>query len=160
MVTGHINANKASYRSHCQRRPACAQALRLKWLREIAMQIDISKVIVAMILAGAATPALADGDAAKGKMVFTRCASCHTLTDQNRLGPHLSGVLGRKAGSVPGFRYSKAMLAFGKTWDEQTLDAYLAAPLKVVPGTSMAINLSNAQDRADVIAYLKTVPAP
>ena len=120
----------------------------------------VSHWALAALLIAAASPALADGDAARGRALFSRCAACHTVTDQNKLGPHLSGVVGRVAGTVAGYTYSKAMAAYGKTWDEATLDAFLAGPAKAVPGTKMAAPpISNPQDRADLIAYLKTLTA-
>src|SRR5712671_4023792 len=76
---------------------------------------------------------------------------------QNKVGPHLSGVFGRPAGTVAGASYSKAMTASGMTWDEQTLDAFLTEPTRVLPSTTMSARLPNQQDRADVIAYLKTL---
>ena len=113
---------------------------------------------VALLSAGAATPALADDAATRGKTLFSRCSVCHAVTDQNKLGPHLSGVFGRTAGTVPGFSYSKGMVAFAKVWDDTTLDAFLTGPNTVVPGTKMAAGpVSNPQDRADIIAYLKTL---
>jgi cytochrome c len=104
--------------------------------------------------------ASADGDAGRGKTLFTRCSSCHAVTEQNKVEPHLSGVFGRTAGTVAGARYSKAMTASGMTWDEQTLDAFLTEPSRVLPGTTMSARLSNPQERADVIAYLKTLVSP
>ena len=116
--------------------------------------------LAALLTAGAVSPALADGDAARGKTLFSRCSSCHAVTDQNKLGPHLSGVFGRTAGTVSGYTYSKGMVAYGKVWDETTLDAFLAGPNKVVAGTKMAAGaVTNPQDRADIIAYLKTLGA-
>lgn len=117
--------------------------------------------LAALLTAGGVSPALADGDAARGQTLFSRCSACHTVTEQNKIGPHLSGVFGRTAGTVEGFTYSKAMVAYGKAWDEGTLDTYLAAPNKAVPGTKMTTGaIANPQDRADVIAYLKTLAAP
>ncbi|KGM32868.1 hypothetical protein P409_18980 [Inquilinus limosus MP06] len=116
--------------------------------------------LAALLTAGAVSPALADGDAARGQTLFSRCSACHTVTDQNKLGPHLSGVFGRVAGTVAGYTFSKAMVAYAKPWDETTLDAFLAGPAKAVPGTKMAAPpISNPQDRADLIAYLKTLTA-
>ena len=116
--------------------------------------------LAALLTAGAVSPALADGDTARGQTLFSRCSACHTVTDQNKLGPHLSGVFGRVAGTVAGYTFSKAMVAYAKPWDETTLDAFLAGPAKAVPGTKMAAPpIANAQDRADVIAYLKTLTA-
>lgn len=113
-----------------------------------------------LLLATLASPVWAAGDAARGQSVFNRCTACHAVTEQNKVGPHLIGVIGRPAGSLPGARYSKALPAAGITWTEAELDAYLAAPAKRVPGTSMMVGLPNEQDRADVIAYLKTLVKP
>jgi cytochrome c len=79
---------------------------------------------------------------------------------QNKVGPHLSGVFGRPTGTVAGASYSKAMTASGMTWNEQTLDAFLTEPTRVLPGTTMSARLPNPRDRADVIAYLKTLVSP
>lgn len=111
-------------------------------------------IVLCLALAGTAR---AEGNAEQGKSLFARCTPCHAATAQNKPGPPLGGVVGRQAGAVPGFRYSKAMAGYGKAWDEQTLDAYLAAPTKVVPGTTMVMIVPNASDRADIIAYLKTL---
>jgi len=113
---------------------------------------------VMLIMASGTPPAWADGDPTKGKMLFSRCSGCHTVTDQNRAGPHLSGVFGRTAGTVQGARYSKALIASGIVWNDQTLDNFLAGPTKAVPGSTMPVSVPNAQDRADIIAYLKSVP--
>ena len=95
----------------------------------------------------------------RGKLLFLRCASCHAIapTAPAKIGPNLSGVVGRKGGSVAGYRYSPAMKAKGPVWTEANLDLWLTAPTKVVPGTSMAFaGLSNPADRQAVIAYLKS----
>ncbi|WP_051247993.1 c-type cytochrome [Inquilinus limosus] len=107
-------------------------------------------------LLGAPLPSFAQGAAAEGERAFrTRCASCHSLDPgQNRAGPSLAGVVGRKAGSVEGARYSKALQESGVTWDAQSLDAFLADPRKTVPGTTMTVALRDAAQRAAIIAYL------
>ena len=112
------------------------------------------------LLAASAGTALAAGDPVKGKAEYARCSGCHVLTGSTFAGPALTGVYGRKAGSAPGFHYSKALTDSGITWDDTNLDAFLAAPSKVVPGTNMFSQVPDAQDRADVIAYLKTLSAP
>ena len=117
-------------------------------------------VIALVLLAVSADAAMAAGDPVKGKTVFARCSGCHVLTGLSFAAPALAGVVGRKAGTAAGFGYSKAMIDSGIVWNDQTLDGYLADPSKTVPGTSMFVGLPDAQDRADVIAYLKTVPAP
>ncbi len=105
----------------------------------------------------ASGPAFADGDAAKGKKVFNKCKACHALeAGKNKIGPSLHGVMGRAAGAVEGFKYSKAMMESGLTWDEETLANYLEKPKKVVPGTKMAFaGLKKEKQRDDVIAYIK-----
>jgi len=92
-----------------------------------------------------------------GETVFKKnCAVCHTLeAGKNKIGPSLAGVVGRKAGSVPGFSYSAANKDSGDTWDEQTLDTYLTDPRKFMPGTKMVFaGLKNTEDRKALIEYL------
>lgn len=109
-------------------------------------------VISAPVLAGDA----AVGTPAAGKTVFAKCAACHSVkAGENRLGPSLAGVIGRKAASVPGYNYSPAMKAAKLTWTRAELDAYLANPRVKLPGIKMIFaGLPSAQNRADVIAYL------
>jgi cytochrome c len=106
-----------------------------------------------------ATAALAAGDAAKGKAAFVRqCAVCHTVEKDgpNRFGPNLFGILGRKAGSVPGFAYSRAFKAAADwTWNEDLVAGWIGAPGMMVPGTAMGVFQGVAQsDRDDIVAYL------
>jgi len=106
----------------------------------------------------AAAPVLAAGDAARGAAIYDRCAACHAL-EYDRTGPRHCGLIGRKAGSVPGFAYSEAMKRSGIVWNARTLDRFLAAPLKALPGTSMGYaGISDAQERRDLIAYLESAP--
>lgn len=100
-------------------------------------------------------------DASAGERLFRqRCASCHTVQPgQNRIGPHLSGIVGRKPGSVEGVRYSKGLSALEPNWDATNLDAYLANPRGVAPGTTMSISVPNAADRGSIIAYLQGLTA-
>lgn len=100
----------------------------------------------------------AAGDAAAGEQVFARCAVCHSAkAGENKIGPSLAGVFGRKSGSAPGFDYSPALKSAGITWDEQELDKFLANPPADIHGTKMVIGVPDAQDRQNVIAYLKTL---
>jgi len=95
-----------------------------------------------------------------GKVVFGRCAMCHTVVKNgpNSIGPNLFGIIGRKAGSRPGFTYSTAMTASGITWTPGKLDGYITHPAQVGPGTRMAFaGISDATQRADLIAYLQTL---
>ncbi|MGN6526586.1 MAG: c-type cytochrome [Burkholderiaceae bacterium] len=97
-------------------------------------------------------------DAATGAMSFLQCADCHSPGANNGVGPGLKGVVGRKAGTQPDFAYSAAMSRSALTWDDKTLDAFLADPRTALPGTSMAFpGVEDAKDRADLIAYLKTL---
>jgi cytochrome c len=115
-------------------------------------------VAATFVLALGAIPALAAGDPEHGKTVFNLCAACHSPdAGVNKLGPSLFGVVGRPTGSVTGFHYTPALAAFNKTWTPELLDQWLQGPQKLVPGTAMFINVSNDQNRADVIAYLETL---
>jgi len=100
----------------------------------------------------------AAGDAVVGEHVFARCTVCHSpKAGENKIGPSLAGVFGRKSGSAPGYNYSSALKSADITWDEQALDKYLANPPADVHGTKMVITIPNAEDRQNVIAYLKTL---
>lgn len=97
------------------------------------------------------------GDAAKGEKIFLQCKSCHALeAGKNGIGPSLAGIVGRAASTVEGYKYSDANMKSGITWSKEKLFQYLENPQRVVPGTKMAFaGLPQAQDRADVIAYLE-----
>jgi cytochrome c len=108
----------------------------------------------------AAQPTAAD--IAKGKtLVAQRCLACHSIVpgQAKPMGPNLSGLIGRKAGSGPGYKYSKAMTASPTVWTAVTLDKFLANPLGAMPGTAMVIGTPNAEERANIIAYL-SAPQP
>ncbi|MGE0226805.1 MAG: cytochrome c family protein [Acetobacteraceae bacterium] len=99
-------------------------------------------------------------DATAGEATFKRlCGACHSpLAGKNMVGPSLFGVIGRTAGSVPNFRYSKPNRESGKVWDATSLDPYLTNPRAVIPGTTMVfVGIKDAKQRADVIAYLATL---
>ncbi len=93
-----------------------------------------------------------------GEQAFGTCRACHTLNKGGKsgMGPNLNGLFGRKAGSVAGFAYSPALKASGIVWNAQTLDQFLAAPSKRVPGTRMVISVADPKRRAALIGYLKT----
>lgn len=110
-------------------------------------------------LSFAASPAYADGDVANGAKIYpAKCGACHAL-DVNKIGPMQRGVVGRKAGVAVGYTYSPALKTSGITWDVATIDKWLVNPAALVPGTKMTLRLPDAKDRADIIAYLKSVPA-
>jgi cytochrome c len=96
---------------------------------------------------------------ARGQQLYARCAACHALAF-DRVGPRHCGLLGRRAGSVPGFEYSPAMKKSGIVWNEKTLDRFLTQPLVMVPGSSMTYaGVPDAGERGDLIAYLKAANA-
>lgn len=90
-------------------------------------------------------------------IAFAACAGCHSVEPgMNAIGPSLAGVVGRKAGSLAGFEYSPAMKAYGKVWDEATLDTFLTSPMTTVPGTRMSyMGQSDPAARKALIDYLK-----
>jgi cytochrome c len=104
-----------------------------------------------------ATTAHAEGDAARGEAQFKDCAACHRLdTGASEVGPSLHGVFSRKAGELADFRYSPAMKRSGVVWTAETLDKYIADPQAFIPANRMPYaGMSNAGDRADLIAYLQ-----
>jgi len=115
---------------------------------------------VAAFLITASAPALA-ADAAEGEKVFRRyCTACHITTAEGpkRLGPALAGIVGRKTGTIEGFRYSEANKNANITWSAQTLDPYLKDPKAVIPGTIMAFaGVKKDDERENLIAYLQTL---
>jgi cytochrome c len=115
--------------------------------------------IAGLLLAGSATTALAADPAAGEKIFKTQCGICHAVAaGQNRIGPTLFGVVGRPAGSVPGFNYTADHKKLGVTWDAATLDKYLTNPRAMVPDTSMVYaGLKDNAERADLVAYLETL---
>jgi cytochrome c len=122
----------------------------------------LTRAAWAALLALAFTLSASAADLEHGKRVFRSCASCHAIeTDRNAFGPHLKGVVGRKAGSVPGYNYSPAMRAAGESglvWDEQALAEFLADPQEKVPGNKMRFWGLWKSESGDLIAYLKAHP--
>ena len=125
------------------------------------MRRVMSFAVGGAVLAVLSGSAFAAGDAEKGKQVVKKCGMCHQIGPDAKslVGPPLTGVVGRKAASVPDFTYSpglKKLADSGLTWTDANLDKYLTDPKAMVPGSPMALALPDAADRADVIAYLKT----
>lgn len=111
---------------------------------------------IALSITGTAAAA----DPANGEKVFKRCGACHVANkEQNKVGPHLVGIIGRKAGAVEGYKYSAAMQTKseeGLVWNDENLSKYLENPKGLVPKGKMAFpGLKKESDRADVIAYLE-----
>ncbi|WP_300450491.1 c-type cytochrome [Accumulibacter sp.] len=110
-----------------------------------------------LVTAGVASAA---GDAARGALLYeARCGACHSI-DAHRVGPLHRGVVGRRAGSAPGYDYSPALAAAGFVWDASRLAAWLRDPEALVPGQRMAYSVPEAADRNDLVAYLKSVSSP
>lgn len=119
-------------------------------------------IVAASLLAALPASAVA-GDAEAGKSVFGKCRACHQVGEgaKNAVGPNLTGVIGRKAGTVEGFNYSEAMKASGLTWDEATFKDYIADPKKKVPGNKMVFaGVADETDRDNLFAYLNSFSAP
>ena len=112
-------------------------------------QKEIEKVDIAQLLSL--------GDAVHGEKVFRKCSACHMIASdgKNMIGPNLWGVIGRSAASVSDYKYSKAMVAYGKKWTFEEMNSYLIKPQRFVKGTKMAFaGLRKEKDRASVIKYL------
>jgi cytochrome c len=110
---------------------------------------------VAIASAAQAAGAPFIGDAGRGKSLYAACMGCHSL-DENDVGPMHRGVVGRRAGAVPGYAYSAALKASGMVWTPTNLDRWLSGPQALVPGAKMFFQVPNPQSRADIIAYLAT----
>ncbi len=103
---------------------------------------------------------LASADPAAGETVFRKCSACHKLDGSDGVGPHLNGVVGRNHAAVEGFAYSEANIALSaEPWTPEAIDAFIENPKGYMPGTKMAFaGLPKAEDRANLIAYLASVP--
>ena len=126
--------------------------------RDMGLTKAARLLIASALFAAAAMP----GHAESGQAEFRRyCAICHSSeAGHNKVGPSLAGVVGRRAGSVPDFSYSSANKNSGIVWTKEKLDAYLANPQAVVPGTAMMFpGINNSEDRHALIDYLTNLPA-
>jgi cytochrome c len=122
------------------------------------MRFPSLTLAVGALLAIAGGPGMA-ADVEAGKTAFKKCALCHTTeAGKNKIGPSLFEIVGRKSATLENFNYSEAMKKFDHTWDEETLDTYLADPRATVPGTKMIFpGIKDKTERDDVIAYLETL---
>lgn len=113
-----------------------------------------SAALLALTLAGTAhaAPQTTDGQ----RLWQQRCAECHAI-DADETGPHHRGVFGRRAGSVPGYDYSRAVRKSGVRWDTASLDRWLTDPEQFIPGQNMDFKVASKAERAALIAYLKSI---
>jgi cytochrome c len=118
-------------------------------------------VALAMVLAAVPLVAQAAGDPVKGKQQYGQCRSCHSLNPaQKGVGPSLAGVMGRKVGTFPGFKYSADYVKGGFAWDEARMIKYLADPKKTFPSSKMTWKVKDPAVAANIVAFLKTNPKP
>ena len=116
------------------------------------------RVIASLLIAALAPAPAFSADPVSGEKVFKRCLVCHTVGEDAKpgVGPVLNGLLGRKAGTYPGFKYTEANKNSGLVWDEATLANYLKNPRAAIPGTNMTfIGIKKDEEIEDLIAYLK-----
>lgn len=124
-------------------------------LRMLLSVTTLSFILASHALAAGTAPT--EAQLKRGKLLFTQCQACHQLKPgaPSVLGPNLAGLMGRKAATVSGFRYSPALSKANLTWDATTLDKWLQRPAALVPGNTMAFaGLPKADDRASLIAWL------
>jgi cytochrome c len=127
---------------------------------ESAMGHGLARWTAALSIAFPVAVQADGGDPEAGAQVFKLCIPCHSVTDQTRkIGPTLNGVIGRRAGTLPGYKYSGFMVIAGEAgliWDEAELGDYIADPKGKIPGNSMAFaGLREREDIADVVAYIR-----
>ena len=123
--------------------------------RLLSIPLSIFALGIVFFLPASSAVVTQEGDASRGRQLFDkRCGGCHSL-DSDKEGPRLRTVYGRKAGTVSSFKYSDALAKSGITWDEANLDKWLAGPDKFIPDVDMDFHVEKADERADVIAFLK-----
>jgi cytochrome c len=127
-------------------------------LKDAAVRLKLLSVFTALMSCMIALPISAGAvDIKNGRAVYKRCSACHSLEpSQNGIGPTLYKLLGRRAGTVPGYLYSSAMKNAGIVWNAATLTQYLRNPNRSIPGSKMEFSgISNARDMEDLLAYLR-----
>ena len=112
-------------------------------------------IVAALVMSAGACAA---DDVAGERLYVSRCGGCHSL-DKNRIGPKHRGVHGRQVGTVEGFDYSPALRGSDVVWNDESLVAWLTNPAEFIPGQRMFFRVGAAEDRADIIAYLRRVSA-
>jgi cytochrome c len=140
------------------RRPIRGDREKVSNRKECEMRGVILAAVLAMTGAGGASAQ----DAAAGEKVFAVCKACHQIgeTAKNAVGPVLNGIIGRPAGTYPGYSYSDANKNSGLTWDEATFRDYIKDPRAKIPGTKMIYpGLKDEQKTSDLLAYLKQFDA-
>lgn len=120
------------------------------------MRTSFLASLVGLAVLAVVMPASGQATVSAGQILYeARCGACHSI-DHNRIGPSHRGVVGRRAGTVPGFAYSPALRRYGQPWTPALLDRWLTNPRALVPATRMGLMVSNAADRQAIIAYLAT----
>jgi cytochrome c len=130
-----------------------------RWMhRQADLNGSDRKALITLVPEGVSEPVSAtQGDADRGRGIFDRrCSGCHA-TDSDREGPRLRGAYGRRAGSVPTFQYSPALRDSGVTWTRANLDRWLSDSDGMMPGSSMGFAVPKAQERSDLIEYLRSL---
>jgi cytochrome c len=135
---------------------ADSESCKRSWIMRSLLALPMAAIAVGFAVAPG--NCVGTGNAAQGEQAFVKCAVCHAKGKTNGIGPGLSGVIGRHAGSVPGFHYSEAMKNSTVVWDKETLDAFIMAPQKALPGNIMPFpGIPGEEERKDLIAYLETL---
>lgn len=127
---------------------------------QLAKTIGVSTILMTLALVVFPKISRAGEDEDVGKQLFTRrCSGCHAF-DRNKEGPRLNGIYGRRAGTAPEFNYSAALRSAGFVWDDKRLDQWLTDTQSLVEDNNMDFHVPKADERAEIIRYLKMVSAP
>jgi cytochrome c oxidase assembly protein subunit 11 len=134
--------------------------MRTRYSASRARQGVISAILLGSSVLAIASAQAADDVAAGRNLFASRCAACHGLNPTRKPGPLLSGVYGRRAGSVPGYHYSTALAGASIVWSTSNLNRWLSGPPAFIPGVNMQAKMDNAKERRNIIAYLKSLGPP